>query len=187
MKKYLLSLLSCLALTVNAQIECEYQLTYPDFDFDWESEKEPGTDWHSFESCVGSSNVISLGKSGSPRPSKVEGRNGSYGIKIYSKSVANLAKANGNLTTGYINMGSTTATSTDNHNVSRVSEGLAMSFEGKPDAVGFWAKFQPGYSTSITLFKKKYTYYEKARARFILHDETMDYHDPEPTGQEDDY
>lgn len=144
-----------------------YQIPNSDFE-NWASNKEPGNGWNSFNSAriddLGSF-LGGIAKSQSPNPQKVEGYNGTVGVKLYSKSIVG-AKANGNLTTGKINMGSTTPSNAKNYNYTDLSSGAhSLQFAGTPDAVSCMAKFKSGGSPN-------------GRGQFILHDK-YGYKDPE--------
>ena len=146
-----------------------YQLINSDFEV-WNSAvDEPAPGWNSFPSAKGSYSSM---KSQSPYPSRVEGRTG-YAVKLNSIAVSVMgveaAKANGNLTTGYVNMGSSTPTSADNHNYTDVeTKGHHIIIKGQPDAVEFWSKFTAGSGNTEML----------GNAKFILHDK-YNYKDPE--------
>ena len=143
-----------------------YQIPNSDFE-NWVSDKEPGYGWNSFASATGSyASFASM----SPAPVKVEGRNGGTAVRLNSKDLW-LAKANGNLTTGVINMGNMTPTDSSNHNYTDLdNEGHNLLFAGQPDSVYLYAKFISGGS-------------EYGRGRFILHDK-YEYHDPEQSGDD---
>ena len=139
-----------------------YQIPNSDFEA-WVSEKEPGNGWNSFASATGQYAPLS---SMSPAPKKVEGRNSGSAVELNSKNIFG-KKANGNLTTGAINMGSMTPEdSTKNYNFTDLdNEGHYFLFKGTPDSVCLYAKFISGGS-------------ENGRGRFILHDK-FEYQDPE--------
>ena len=133
---------------------------------------EPLYGWYSFNSATGA--MAAFGKGLSPNPSSVEdGANGSKrSVMLYSKNVI-LANANGNLTTGIINMGSYIPTDASNHNFTNTnSTSNALRFAGRPDSVIFYAKFKAGETNSAKV----------GRANFILHDE-CNYKDPEDSTQ----
>lgn len=164
MKKILSLALLGLALSANAQ---KYQIPNSDFS-NWASKNEPGNGWYSFNSAGGDLNWAA---SSSPAPSAETDRlnnSNSHSCKIYSKSVLG-KKANGNLTTGKINMGSTTPASSSNYNFTDRSGSNCLLFAGRPDAVEFWAKFTSGGSPN-------------GRGQFIIHDD-VDYRDPEIDSQ----
>lgn len=165
MKKIFTLALLGLALSGNAQ---NYQIPNSDFS-NWASDNELGNGWYSFSSAGGKWSSM---KGSSPAPSKDTDRlnnSNSSSCKIYSKSVMGLAKANGNLTTGKINMGSTKPADASNYNYTERSGSNCLLFAGRPDAVEFWAKFTSGGSLN-------------GRGQFIIHDD-VDYRDPEITSQ----
>ena len=142
-----------------------YQFADPGFE-NWTSDSEPGNGWNSFASAGGPMGGLGFL---SPAPEKVEGHTGEAAVKIISKDLG-LAKANGNLTTGQINMGNYIPDDPNNYNATRVADaGHRLVFAGTPDAVGFYAKFKSGGS-------------ENGRGNFILHD-FCDYQDPEAEAQ----
>lgn len=165
MKKILSLALLGLALSANAQ---NYQIPNSDFS-NWASDKEPGNGWYSFNSAGGSLSGIGAGVSPAPSADTDRLNNlNSYSCKIYSKSALG-KKANGNLTTGKINMGSTSPANASNYNYTERSGSNCLLFAGRPDAVEFWAKFTSGGSPN-------------GRGQFIIHDD-VDYRDPEIDSQ----
>lgn len=161
-----LLLLGSLALT--AQAQGNYQIPNSDFE-NWSSDSELATSWHSFSTAAGSLNNY---KDMSPAPSKVSGYKGSA-VQIYSKWVGVFiwgANANGNLTTGLINMGSQTPSDASNYNFSDIDNASGcLAFAGRPDSVVFYAKFTSGGS-------------DNGRVQLILHD-GVEYRDPEISDQ----
>lgn len=143
-----------------------YQIPNSDFE-NWTSNKEPGNGWNSFASAGG--NMAGLGKSFSPNPTKVEGYASSTAVKLVSKfaGLGSLgANANGNLTTGKVNMGATIPDDPSNYNYTDLSNSShSLQFAGTPDAVSCMAKFKSGGSPN-------------GRGQFILHDK-YGYKDPE--------
>lgn len=166
MKKYILAL-TAFAIGMLASAQGIYQFTDPSFET-WSGNNTPGNEWRSFESAVDNGLGVfffGIGKSASPKPSKVEGTVGNSALKLFSKDVSG-KNANGNLTTGVIAMGSMTPESDANYNFSDISaEGKHLVFAGTPDKVSFYAKFKSGGSAN-------------ARGRFILHD-AINYRDPD--------
>ena len=160
MKKLLLTLSVCAGImTANAQ--GVYQIPNSDFE-NWASTKEPGNGWNSFASAEGSYSGFA---SFSPAPTKVDGYNSTSAVKLSSKNVVG-QKANGNLTTGTVNMGAMNAASSDNYNFTNLDkDGHYLEFAGIPDAVSCMAKFKSGGSPN-------------GRGMFILHNE-CEYRDPE--------
>ena len=146
-----------------------YQFVDPGFE-QYTADGEPGNGWNSFSSATGS---LSFMKGQSPSPKHVSpGANGTnHAVKIWSKSVYGIAKANGNLTTGIINMGSATPSSASNYNYTKRSDSShSLQFSGRPDAVTFYARFTSGGSPN-------------GRGQFIIHDGDVDYQDPEVSSQ----
>lgn len=170
MKKILLTTLACCALQYSAA-QGIYQFADPGFEQYTTSDQEPGNGWNSFNSATGiMANGLSIG--GSPKPQHVTpGANGTeHAVQIFSKSILG-KKANGNLTTGMINMGSMTPDNPGNYNYTKRDDAShSLLFAGRPDAVTFWAKFKSGGSPN-------------GRGQFILHDGDADYRDPEVADQ----
>ena len=164
-KLFTFLLLGCAGL-IGTQAQGVYQIPNSDFE-DWAADNEPGNGWNSFASATGRLNWAA---NNSPAPKKVEGYNSTYAVYLKSKSILG-QKANGNLTTGIINMGSMTPDdATKNFNFTdRDNDGHYLLFDGTPDAVSCYAKFTSGGS-------------ENGRAQFILHGD-CDYHDPEDATQ----
>lgn len=165
MKKLLLTL-SVFAGIATANAQGVYQIPNSDFE-NWASTNEPGNGWNSFNSAGGG---LSNMKGMSPNPAKTEGYNSNTAVKLISKfaGVPDLigANANGNLTTGRINMGSSNPSNPANYNhTDLTSIDHSLIFAGTPDAVSCMAKFKSGGS-------------ENGRGQFIIHDK-YDYKDPE--------
>lgn len=160
MKKLLLTLSVCAGIaTANAQ--GVYQIPNSDFE-NWASTNEPGNGWNSFASAEGD---YAGAASMSPAPQKVEGYESSSAVKLTSKDLW-IAKANGNLTTGTVNMGNMSPKSDKNYNFTNLDkDGHYLELAGIPDAVSCMAKFKSGGSPN-------------GRGMFILHNE-CEYRDPE--------
>lgn len=170
-KTILGSLFMTCALTAGAQ--GIYQFADPGFEQEWTNKKEPGNGWHSFATAITEAlgGLGGLAQVQSPAPEHAtEGYQSAHSVKLWSKSVLGIANANGNLTTGRINMGSMTASDTTaNYNFSDIIPGgQALEFAGTPDAVTFYAKFKAGAKN----VKKQ------GRGQFILHKD-VPYQDPE--------
>lgn len=130
----------------------------------WAKATEPGFGWNSFPSAVGS--MASLGKGSSPNPAQVEGRTGSA-VQLTSKSIFG-QKANGNLTTGIVNMGSMTPADAANHNYSDVKDvEHSLLIIGQPDGFEFYTKYKKGEEGEY-----------QGHASFLIHDQ-FNYRDPE--------
>lgn len=162
MLKQILTLASfAVGFTANAQ--GIYQFTDPGFE-NWTSESVPGHEWHSFDSAIGS---LAGASNLSPKPFQETNnpKEGTKSLRINSQDVLG-KKANGNLTTGVINMGHMNPSNSSNYNTTkRGQKDQFLEFEGTPDAVSFDARFTSGGS-------------KNGRGRFILHGD-VDYRDPE--------
>ena len=129
----------------------QYQLGNSDFE-EWEavtyntySGDEP-KEWSSFLNASGSKKkmgitAVQLFKSTEVR----QGSSGTYCAKLTANSVIGVV-AQGNLTNGCINMGSLKAAdATGNYNyINEGTDGQAMMFTGKPDAMTIWVNFHAG-------------------------------------------
>lgn len=165
MNKKILTALLCVVATVTAQ--AQYQLANGDFE-SWETVEYTATKvceeplkWSSFYDATGG--MKSFGTSITPQIYKDEdkhtGSAGQYSCRITSNSVFGVV-AQGNLTTGCVNMGSASATdASGNYNyINEAREDQAMLFAGRPDSVRFWVKFS-GVKTgncSVLLTTKGY-------------------------------
>lgn len=180
------TILSAAALTVSAQTGV-YQVGNSDFETKWTDDNEPGNGWNSF----GSANTSGLGFFGSWAQSsskkntvKTTGHNGSKtAVQLKSSSIFG-TKANGNLTTGTINMGSSMPTNKSNHNYTDLSgEYKNCRFAGRPDSVVYYAKFKRGGSGDYkgrlhALIHGNYAYkdpYETAenKAKYLIAEATV--------------
>lgn len=131
---------------------------------DWQnvgSDTEEPTNWNSFMTAQGSltwAAAKQCERSTTVRP----GSTGMYSARVYSRSAAFGIVANGNLTLGRINMGSSTATSSSNYNLTLTADPLfSEALTDMPDSLVFWVR----YSGSST-----------PRVSAVLHD-TYDYRD----------
>lgn len=171
-KTILGSLFMTCALTAGAQ--GIYQFADPGFEQDFVS-GEPVRDWHSFATARTEDLgwMAPFAKDLSPAPEHAtEGYQSTHSVKLTSKFAGIQgvmgANANGNLTTGRINMGSSTPDDAANYNFSDITGGQALEFAGTPDAVTFYAKFKAGADNVK----------RQGRGQFILHAE-YPFQDPE--------
>lgn len=172
LKQFITSALFAVGLSASAQ--GVYQFKDPGFE-NWKSTNEPGNGWNSFESAEnnGIGFLFNTGKKASPKPTQETAapHSGSKSLKIYSNTPFVGTKANGNITTGVIMMGSPNPVSDyngerKNHNKTmRSKDGGYMLFDGTPDKISFYAKFKSGGS-------------QNGSGRFILHGD-VDYRDPD--------
>lgn len=121
------------------------------------SNQEEPTNWSSFKTATGS--FAAFGSKQVERSTNVRpGATGSYSARIWSKSTLGLV-ANGVVTTGRMNMGSSNLSSPDNYNYTVLndaafSEALTLA----PDSIVFWARYTAGAS-------------EKAGMHAVIHDQ----------------
>ncbi|MFA5575540.1 MAG: hypothetical protein WC994_10905, partial [Brumimicrobium sp.] len=128
---------------------------------------EEPTNWNSFKTanCTLGSIICGIAKGKQVEPS-TDAHSGTYSARIWTRD-AGLALANGNLTLGQINMGSTTPTNTANYNFTKRSDANhSEAFTSKPDSLVAWVKFTPVNIAS------------EARISATIHDD-YDYRDPE--------
>lgn len=151
MRKILLSL-SLLTLTLQASAQT--QVGNSNFE-GWGSNSgtisglKP-TNWNSFEGASGSAFLIgaygnsTLGRSTQVRP----GSTGIYAAKIWSKTIFGVV-ANGNMTLGKINMGSSTANDPSNYNATVTGDAnFSEAFTDSPDSLVVWVRFYAASASS---------------------------------------
>lgn len=179
-----------MACALSAGAQGIYQFADPGFEnTEWLSEEvdggwiygkgtttEPKYDWHSFYSADG---AFKKARHLSPQPEHISAGYKGYAVKLVSAEAGAFGfneNANGNLTTGRVNMGETNPASSKNYNFSDIDGGQCLQFAGIPDAVEFYAKFKAGSANVADDNKDK----PAGRAQFILHDKYA-YRDPETT------
>lgn len=128
-----------------------------------QSTEEP-TNWNSFKTGTGS--LSSFGSKQVQQSTSIRsGATGSYCARIWSVSTLGVV-ANGNMTLGIINMGSSTANSSSNYNFSKTADAnFSEAITDHPDSIVFWVKFTPASGNP------------NARMHAILHD-AYDFRDP---------
>lgn len=164
----------------------QYQLENSDFE-QWESvtyDKTTGNEpvkWSSFLDGTGDLKSMAGYSQLEKSTDKPAGSNGSYSAKLTSRAVkflgATIAVAQGNLTNGCINMGSTTATdATGNYNYINTSRSdQSMKFTGHPDAVSVWVKFKGSKTGNVEVVLVTDGYYQspevadKIKAKTVAH------------------
>lgn len=145
--------------------EAVYQI--PNSDFNNWGETTLAEGWNSFESAAGAYATFA---SMSPMPEKIDGVEGNA-VRLKSKDLW-LAYANGNMTTGRINMGNANAADASNFNFTdRTDVNANLPFAGEPDAFEVYARFTPGTA------KAEGTELQ-GRVQIILHGDAA-YRDPE--------
>lgn len=153
-----------------------YQIPNSDFE-EWttygDAQDKLTTGWNSFDTATG---LWAMFASMSPMPELIEGYEGN-GVRLTSKDLF-IAYANGNMTTGHINMGDTNPTAASNFNYTdRTDVDGNLPFAGTPDAFEVYARFTPGNA------KEEGTALN-GRVQLILHSDAA-YHDPEVEEMED--
>lgn len=120
------------------------------------ADEEP-RNWNSFKS--GQGNFVAFASQQIQQSNDIRsGATGQYSVRIWSKSTLGVV-ANGNMTLGRINMGSTTANDPANYNFSLISDTLfSESIQMAPDSLVFWAKYSNSNSS------------DSARVHAVLHD-----------------
>ena len=121
------------------------------------SNQEEPTNWSSFKTATGS--FAAFASKQVERSSTVRsGASGSYSARIWSKSTLGIM-ANGVLTTGRMNMGSSSLSSPDNYNYTVLNDAaFSESLTLAPDSIVFWARYSAAAS-------------EKAGMHAIIHDQ----------------
>lgn len=147
----------------------QQQIGNSDFEA-WEStspELHEPVNWNSFKTATGSWNSFAgqqLDWSTDVRP----GSSGTKSAKIWSRDAGFGVVANGNMTLGRIEMGSTTASSTSNYNYSNTGDvNFSEAFTNIPDSIVFWVKYTPVVVGT-----------NEARGSIVLHNNTNNYKDP---------
>lgn len=154
--------------------EAAYQIANADFE-NWTDDENAkiAEGWNSFDTAAG---LFASFASMSPMPQKIEGYKGN-GVRIVSKDLW-VAYANGNITTGHINMGSANPADATNYNFTdRTDVNGNMPFAGRPDAFEVYARFTPGTAKAATDEAEEQPALQ-GRVQLILHKDAA-YHDPE--------
>jgi hypothetical protein len=175
MKKITLLILSSIILILlQAELKAQvYQLPNGNFElWDGDSNNEPAN-WNGFPTAncnlsigCGTAMTTRHEMSTDVRP----GTTGSYSCKIFATKVNIMiisVTANGNLTTGKINIGSSTASNSSNYNFTEAGNpDHSQALNAKPDSIVFWAKFVCPASAT-----------QQARMNAVIHD-SYNYCDP---------
>jgi hypothetical protein len=134
---------------------------------DWDnlgnSAEEP-TNWNSFMTATGG--LAFFGSQQVEQSTDVPASSiGMYSVRVFSKSTFGII-ANGNLTLGRINMGSSTASSSDNYNFTNTSDpDFSQVLNTMPDSLVFWVQFNASSNSEL------------ARVHAVIHDD-YDFRDP---------
>ncbi|WP_341900397.1 PKD domain-containing protein [Fluviicola taffensis] len=171
MRKILLSL-SLLTLTLHASAQT--QIGNGNFE-GWEtatSELTEPVNWNSFKTASGTWNSFGgqqMNRSSNVRP----GSTGIYSVRIWARNAGFGVVAQGNMTLGRIEMGSTTANSTSNYNYSNTTDAnYSEAFTDRPDSVVVWVKYKPMNTGAGHM----------ARISTVIHNNTNNYKDPNDVG-----
>lgn len=126
---------------------------------------EEPTNWNSFKSATGG--LSSFGSKQVQRSTSIRsGASGVYCARVWSLSTPLGVIANGNLTLGQINMGSSTPSSSSNYNFSKTTDpNFSEALTSSPDSLVFWVKYTAANAN------------DSARVHAILHD-NYDLRDP---------
>lgn len=140
----------------------------------WENVGAPTEEpinWNSFK--TGSGSFASFANKQIEQSTSIRaGATGMYCARIWSTSVLGIV-ANGTMTLGRINMGSTTPANAANYNYSSTADAnFSEACAGSPDSIVFWVKYTQAGGGNQT-----------ARMNAILHD-TYDVHDPIDAGSQ---
>ena len=128
------------------------------------SNDEEPSNWNSFMTASGGLSLFAS-KQVEQSSDIRSGASGMYSARVFSKSTIGII-ANGNLTLGRINMGSSTPSSTSNYNYTDTGNSdFSQELNSSPDSIAFWVKYNNSSSTDL------------ARIKAIIHDD-YDYVDP---------
>ncbi len=126
---------------------------------------EEPTNWNSFLS--GQGGLVGFASQQVQRSAIVRaGATGTYSARVWAKSVLGIV-ANGNMTIGRINMGSSTPANSANYNISlQADANYSEAITDRPDSIVFWVRYTQGGGGV-----------QNARMHAILHD-AYDLRDP---------
>ncbi|MDG1842095.1 MAG: T9SS type A sorting domain-containing protein [Crocinitomicaceae bacterium] len=155
-----------LFLLSSSLVFSQQQIGNSDFE-QWENVGAPNEEpinWNSFKTASGSFASFAskqIEQSSNVRP----GSSGTSSSRVYSVSTFGIV-ANGNMTIGKINMGSTSPAAAENYNYSVVSDSnFSEALTSSPDSIVFWVKYTPVSSG------------EEARMKAAIHD-NYEFRDP---------
>lgn len=126
----------------------QYQLLNPGFE-SWEgtSVNSRPSQWSSFPQADGSWAWAASTAQHYHRNGGRPGTSGSSYLTIYSRSVLGIV-ANGNMTTGQIHAGSTSASSSSNYNYTHRGSAYCHTFSGTPDSMYVWVSYYAANASS---------------------------------------
>lgn len=147
--------------------QTNYQIPNAGFE-EWVTEHTPAAAWHSFETAK-TTFLTGFGKPAAAKnTTSTDGYKSSKALRCTSSTIAG-TKANGNVTTGRINMGSTSPTNAANHNYTDREGTDHLLFVGQPDSIVCMAKFKRGEEGEY-----------KAQIHALIHGD-INYKDPHET------
>lgn len=145
-----------------------YQMRNASFEV-WNDAHNDLLGWHGPATATGSFAGFVGGPA--PKPEPAPGRTGDYACRLTSKNATVLVvtvKTNGNLTTGIMNAGSTSATDEANHNHTVANDPAhSLRIIGQPDSMEIYSKFKRGQEGDYS-----------ARATLYMHDSINNFQDP---------
>ena len=151
MKKPLFLLLA--VLSCGSLCQAQFQLLNPGFE-SWEgtSATAKPSNWSSFPQADGTWASFASTPQHYHRYGGRPGTSGSSFITIWTRSVLG-TKANGNITTGQIHAGSTSASSSDNYNYTHRGTAYCHTFSGTPDSMYVWVSYYAASGSSAASIK----------------------------------
>ena len=170
--KKIFTLIFTLFLAINSSVIAQNQIVNLGFE-NWDalgSSSEEPVGWNSFMNAENngvSSFIFSQAKQQKVQRSTTTrpGSTGSYSARINATSIIGIT-ANGNLTTGRIFVGSSTANDPSNHNKTKTNDAAYnQPFTGNPDSLVVWVNYNGGSG-------------QEARISATIHD-NYDYRDPD--------
>ena len=128
--------------------KAQYQLSNPGFE-SWEgtSATSRPSHWSSFPQADGSWAWAASTAQHYHRHGGRPGTAGSSYLTIYSRSVLGIV-ANGNMTTGQIHVGSTSASNSSNYNYTHRGGSYCHAFSGTPDSMYVWVSYYAASASS---------------------------------------
>src|SRR5690554_4978716 len=173
MKKRLFNFKSLLLIIATGLLSmstfAQMQIDNSDFE-QWDNvgtNSEEPVNWNSFmtANCALGSFVCGIAQDQQIERT-TDAHSGTYAARIWSRSVFGIV-ANGNMTIGRINMGSSAATDDSNFNYTNTTDpDFNQALTGKPDSLVVWVKYNPVEATS------------QARISATIHD-NYNHRDPE--------
>ena len=135
-------------LLIAPDSQAQYQLFNPGFEsWDGTSSSACPSHWSSFPQADGSWAWAASTAQHYHRNGGRPGTSGSSYLTIYSRSVLGVV-ANGNMTTGQIHAGSTSASSSNNYNYTHRGSSYCHTFRGTPDSMYVWVSYYAADASS---------------------------------------